>query len=105
MAEQGTNDMVHPYAALTGCSNIPPDGYIVSAVYAGNSSKNCGGGTIGGYLGYYVYESYFDKPVGTQMNMCQGVYPIPNGWYQVSTVPAGNCFQGQSQALVIQRYS
>ncbi|GAB2563117.1 hypothetical protein ISP15_05685 [Dyella jejuensis] len=105
MAEQGSNDLVHPYTALTGCSNIPPNGYVVTAAYPGNSSKNCGGNNIGGYLGYYVYESYFDKPVGTQIHMCQGAYPIPVGWYQVAVAPTTICFQGQAQALVIQRYS
>jgi hypothetical protein len=102
--EQASHDMIKPYIALTGCSQIPPNGYVVVATHSGNSFTNCGGSQVGGYVPYIVYESYFDKPVGTQMSMCQGPGPVPNGWYQVGYVATNSCYYMQTRALLIQRY-
>lgn len=104
IAQQSSPNMVHPYVALTGCSVIPPNGYVVSGQFPGNFNNNCGTQTPSGYFSYFAYESYFDKPVGSELVMCQGNYPVPDGWYQVGTRATTTCYAGQTQALVIQRY-
>ena len=69
----GTEAVYRPLLIVESCSSTAPTGYLLSYrrdVTFCNGQKS------------YVYESYYDKPVGAYMDVCQQT--LPTGWVFVA---------------------
>jgi hypothetical protein len=76
---------ITPQYQLVYCDPVPPNGYV----WVGTVSRaSCG--SVGHAMVAFVYESYFDKPVGTSLQLCSPNF-VPPGWYIVNQTTNLNC--------------
>ncbi|MFC3652531.1 hypothetical protein ACFONN_13320 [Dyella humi] len=76
---------ITPQYQLTSCDLVPPDGYVWVALA---NRASCG--SVGHPMIAYVFESYFDKPVGTTLALCSPNF-VPAGWYIINEISNFNC--------------
>lgn len=76
---------VTPQYQLVYCDLVPPEGYVWTGTV---TRASCG--SVGHAMVAYIFESYFDKPVGTTLQLCSPNF-IPRGWYVINQIQNGNC--------------
>lgn len=77
-------DMYWPEYIIHSCSHVPPAGYILTGYQYTAVGSQCQ------YNWSYIFESYFDKPIGHEMALCdQGV--IPAGWFKIRDIASYKC--------------
>ncbi|GLQ99472.1 hypothetical protein GCM10007863_38920 [Dyella mobilis] len=80
--------LIRPLYTLVSCTLTPPAGYVWSGV-----RQNALCGNVGQAAVEYVFESYFDKPVGTTLQICSANF-VPAGWFIIPNVGTlGPCKQ------------
>ena len=97
-----TQSNMTPQFQLTNCDLVPPNGYV----WVGTINKaSCG--SVGHAMVAYVFESYFDKPVGTTLQLCSPNF-VPQGWYIINEVANFNCSAPsgkKARQWIIQRFN
>ena len=92
---------ITPQYQLTYCDLVPPNGYA----WVGTVNRaSCG--SVGHAMVAYIFESYFDKPVGSTLHLCSPNF-VPQGWYIVNEVMNGSCSAPsglQTKQWVITKY-
>lgn len=79
--------------SISSCDGGPPAGYVLVRT---ESAAACG--SVGRAPVRYVFESYFDKPVGSTMRICNP-YP-PSGWYITSVDNIRMCLTNQTYQII-----
>lgn len=96
-----TQSSMAPQSQLTYCDLVPPNGYV----WVGTMNK-AACGSVGHAMVAYIFESYFDKPVGTALQLCSPNF-VPQGWYIINETKNLNCSAPggiQTTQWIIQRY-
>lgn len=92
---------ITPQYQLIYCDPVPPNGYV----WVGTVNRaSCG--SVGHAMVAFIFESYFDKPVGTTLQLCSPNF-VPQGWYIINEITNGNCSAPgglQTKQWVIKRY-
>jgi hypothetical protein len=74
---------------ISNCDGGPPAGYVLVQT---KPDGLCG--AVGRAMVRYVFESYFDKPVGSTMRICNAY--APPGWYIIRTDKIRMCLTPQT---------
>ncbi len=92
--EEDRDKFYWPFIAMQACTDIPPDGYFLTELRYSGSSTQCFGKWI------YIFESYFDKPLGHQMEICSPTLPwlVPGNWHKIRETVAVKCARRLGEA-------